>query len=118
MLWLKHILENSNFSIFNLEDEGCPSLISLYDQYKYSQDLYNCIYHDPVCALKNVLCLNKWCINNNFFKQLCSCLIFKSSIPHQSNDNLHKLLATAVRYHFIFICICMKNYIVSCEFFI
>lgn len=67
VLWLKHVLENSNCNIFNLEDKGCSSLISLYDQYKYSQDLYNCIYHDSICALKNVICLNKWCIDNKIF---------------------------------------------------
>lgn len=64
VLWLKSILENSKSNIFNLEYKGCSSFISLYDQYKYSQDLYNCIYHDSFCALKNVLCLNKWCYDN------------------------------------------------------
>ncbi len=67
VLWLKHILENSNSNIFNLEDKGCSSLVHLYDQYKHSQDMYNCIYHNSVCALKNILCLNKWCHDNKIF---------------------------------------------------
>lgn len=65
VLWLKNILNNNN--VINLEDKGCPSLPSLYDQYKYSEDLYSCIYHSSICALKNVLCLKKWCSDNKLF---------------------------------------------------
>lgn len=61
--WLKYILKNNN--IVNLEDKGCPNLLSLYNLYKYSGDVYSCNYHDSVCALKNVLSLNKWLYNNN-----------------------------------------------------
>ncbi|CAG9781774.1 unnamed protein product [Diatraea saccharalis] len=69
MLWLKRILNNNNNkSVFNLEDKGCPNLLSLYDQYKYYEGMYNCIYHDSICGLKNVLCLNKWCIDNKVFQ--------------------------------------------------
>lgn len=63
VLWLKSILQNDN--IINLEDKGCPSLLNLYNQYKDCKDLYSCINHDSVCALKNVFCLNKWCSDNN-----------------------------------------------------
>lgn len=65
VLWLKCILENN--IVINLEDKDCPSLLSLYDKYNYSQDVYSCIYHDSICALKNVLCLNKWCLENKLF---------------------------------------------------
>lgn len=60
--WMKEITENNN--VYNLENENCPSLLSLYEQYKSSNDLYNCVYHNNVCALKNVLCLRKWCLDN------------------------------------------------------
>lgn len=66
VLWLQYILGNNN--IYNLEEKGCPSLLTLYDQYLYSQDLYSCIYHEKICALKNVLCLKKWCFENKCFK--------------------------------------------------
>lgn len=62
ILWLKEISNNKNVN--NLEDKDCPSLISLYKKYEDCHDLYSCIYHDSICALKNVLCLNKWCIDN------------------------------------------------------
>lgn len=68
VLWLKNILENCNSNIFNLEDKGCSSLLSLHNQYKFCQDLFSCICHDSVCALKNVLCLNKWCDDNKILK--------------------------------------------------
>lgn len=65
VLWLQYILENNNIN--NLEDQGCPSLLSLFDQYLNCQDLYSCIYHEKVCALRNVLCLKKWCFENKCF---------------------------------------------------
>lgn len=63
--WLKIF---TNYDVNNLEDKGCPSLLSLQKQYENCNDLYSCIYHNSVCALKNVICLNKWCIENKFFK--------------------------------------------------
>lgn len=66
VLWLKKISNNNNIN--NLEDEGCPNLLSLYNKYEHSHDVYSCIYHDTICALKNVICLNKWCIDNKFLK--------------------------------------------------
>lgn len=61
--WIKKILEDSiddNLCIFNLEDIGCPSLSSLYENYKSGLDVYQCIYHSTHCALKNVSCMQKW----------------------------------------------------------
>lgn len=60
--WLRNIVNSTNVN--NLEDKGCPSLLNLYKEYENSHDLYSCINHDSVCALKNVLCLNKWRIDN------------------------------------------------------
>lgn len=60
--WIKEISKNNN--VFNLEDQACPNLVSLYDKYSMSDDVYSCIYHSNICALKNVMCLNKWCKEN------------------------------------------------------
>lgn len=61
-LWLKDILNNPN--VFNLEDKGCPSLLTLYKLYDSHSDIFSCVYHPTICALKNVTCLRKWCLNN------------------------------------------------------
>lgn len=65
VLWLKDILEND--FVYNLEDNGCPSLESLAEKYVLSNDIQNCIYHSKICAYKNASLLNKWCIENNVF---------------------------------------------------
>lgn len=54
-----------NYNVVNLENFKCPNLYTLYDHYKKCNDVYTCIYHNNICALKNVICLNKWCIDNN-----------------------------------------------------
>lgn len=61
-LWLMQMLEGS--TIYNIEDKDCPNLLSLHE--KYSTEVYSCIYHTQICALKNVLCLRKWCLENKF----------------------------------------------------
>lgn len=65
IIWLRDILENN--CIFNLEDKGCPSILSLYDRYKSTPEISTCMYHSNVCALKNVKCLNRWCLDNKVF---------------------------------------------------
>lgn len=68
VLWLQSILDtNDNNIIVNLEDKGCPSILSLYDKYSHSNNIFSCMYHSNVCALKNVTCLNMWCKDNKFF---------------------------------------------------
>lgn len=61
--WIKRIFNNDN--VYNLEDRNCPSLMTLYDKYSSSSDIFSCIHHNNVCALKNVFCLDKWCRENN-----------------------------------------------------
>lgn len=63
VMWLKVILENKN--VYNLEESSCPSLETLYKKYSTSSDIQSCVYHSNICALKNVTCLRKWCIENN-----------------------------------------------------
>lgn len=62
VLWLKNIVKNNN--VYNFEDRGCPSLLSLNEEYENYNELYSCIYHDKICALKIVFILKKWCIDN------------------------------------------------------
>lgn len=54
-------------SVYNLEDKSCPSLLSLYEQYETNSDVFSCLYHPSICALKNVLVLRKWCLDNKIF---------------------------------------------------
>lgn len=48
----------------NLEDMHCPRLLTLYKEYRLDNDVYSCCYHSTICALKNVMCLKKWCLSN------------------------------------------------------
>lgn len=57
VVWLRKLTNNDN--ILNLEFYYCPSLNDLYSKYSTS-DIYTCMYHNNVCALKNVLLLKKW----------------------------------------------------------
>lgn len=59
--WIKSQFIHSD--VINLEDMQCPKLLSLYEDYRNSTDVFNCIYHPTICALKNVTCLRKWCFN-------------------------------------------------------
>lgn len=60
VMWLRKITDNDD--ILNLEFYYCPSLRDLYTKY-LTNDIYTCMYHSNVCALKNVLVLKKWCDN-------------------------------------------------------
>lgn len=61
--WIKDMF--NNYNVHNLEDRQCPNLESLRSKYSTSTDILSCIYHEHICALKNVLYLNKWCKENN-----------------------------------------------------
>lgn len=61
--WLKEILEIDD--VYNLEDLSCPNLDTLHKKYSLSRDIQSCIYHNKICAYKNVFCLKKWCKENN-----------------------------------------------------
>lgn len=64
VLWIKEILKNH--TVYNLEDNGCPSLLNLYEEYESENDVFSCMYHPAICALKNVICLKKWILCNKF----------------------------------------------------
>lgn len=59
VIWIKDILDYND--VINLEDFDCPNLLSLYEEYRFCNHVYNCIYHPKICALRNVTCLKKWC---------------------------------------------------------
>lgn len=65
VVWLKDILEIDN--VHNLESKKCPSLETLYNTYSTSPDIVCCLHHNNICALRNVFCLNKWCVENKVF---------------------------------------------------
>lgn len=60
--WIRNIIGSSK--VYNLEDKGCPSLIDLYSKYYSFENVFSCIHHSTVCALKNILCLRNWCFDN------------------------------------------------------
>lgn len=63
--WIKEMLaEFSNHRIYNLEDWNCPSLSNLSKEENIIRDVYSCACHHNICALKNVLILRKWCVDN------------------------------------------------------
>lgn len=61
--WIRNMLCYNNNEVINLENMNCPNFLTLYEQYRLSKDVYSCIYHPTICALKNVMCLKNWCIS-------------------------------------------------------
>lgn len=63
IMWIKELC--SDCEITDLGDKDCPKLSKLHDDYceKENQNFY-CVHHKKECALKNVLCLKKWYLNN------------------------------------------------------
>lgn len=61
--WMEEICSNCN--IIELGEKGCPNFTTLYNSFLNSTVNYNCAYHKKYCALKNVISLRKWFIENN-----------------------------------------------------
>lgn len=59
--WVGDLCEHNN--ILDISYTGIPTLNALNDL--YSNNMFNCIFHDKKCALQNVLCIKKWCYVNN-----------------------------------------------------
>lgn len=75
-LWVQEMFET--FDVVNLENFECPNFNIIYSLYEDCNDVYKCMYHTNICALKNVLCLNKWCIDNKIFQSYdCSFIFFE-----------------------------------------
>lgn len=60
--WIKELCDNCN--VIDLGEKGCPNLSNLYNIYGERNNIY-CVHHSKICALKNVLCIKKWYIDNN-----------------------------------------------------
>lgn len=63
VIWLKELLSDTT-PVYNLEDKNCPNFLILYKNYELLSDVYCCAFHRNICALKNVLCLKKWSLEN------------------------------------------------------
>lgn len=69
IVWIKNLCKDCN--ITELGEKGCPKLFKLYEDYcKENNQMFNCIHHKKMCALKNVICLKKWCLDNFFLNTL------------------------------------------------
>lgn len=62
--WVKEISDHEN--ITDIGDKNIPNLKNLHELYS-NDNFNNCLSHKSVkcCALKNVLCIKKWCIEND-----------------------------------------------------
>lgn len=65
ILWIRELCQDCE--IIELGEKGCPNFLKLYNDYRVEDNkILNCEYHRKMCALKNVLCIKKWYILNNF----------------------------------------------------
>jgi hypothetical protein len=60
--WVKHLC--SDCTIIDLGEKGSPNLKELIKKYCLPECTFNCVNHKKNCALKNVLCIKKWYLNN------------------------------------------------------
>lgn len=61
--WIHDLCQNCE--IIDMGENGCPNFSKLYDIYAKSPVISNCINHNKKCALKNVMCIKKWCDDND-----------------------------------------------------
>lgn len=61
--WLGELC--SNCIIIDFGSRGCPNLSKLNKKFDTTEANLNCSYHSNYCALKNVICLRKWYVENN-----------------------------------------------------
>lgn len=60
--WIKEICDD--FLALDLSNKSCPNFEILHNTYCENNISLNCMSHIKQCALKNVLCLKKWCNDN------------------------------------------------------
>lgn len=69
ILWIQELCKDCE--IIELGEKDCPNFFKLYEKYcEENNQVFNCIYHKKMCALKNVLCLKKWCQDNFVYNSL------------------------------------------------
>lgn len=54
-----------NCTVIDLGEKDAPNLQELYRKYCSNDCIFNCVYHKKSCALKNVLCIKKWYLDNH-----------------------------------------------------
>lgn len=60
--WVKHLSPSS--TVLDLDENQQYSFRHLYEKYCIKSDVYNCVHHKKMCALKNVICIKK-CYSDN-----------------------------------------------------
>lgn len=66
--WIREL--STQCQILDIESKGCPNLNILKSQYTINCNNYNCFSHKKLCALSNVICIKKWCDENNIFHSI------------------------------------------------
>lgn len=61
--WVRELCEHEN--VLDISNKGLPNLETLSNLYCKDMFSYNCFNHLKYCALKNVICIKKWLIDNN-----------------------------------------------------
>lgn len=60
--WVQELCDHEN--VIDISDQGLPNLKTLSELYINDNYVSNCLLHKKNCALKNVLCIKKWCLAN------------------------------------------------------
>lgn len=60
--WIKMLC--ADVTVTDLGENSTPNFNELHKKYCFIENNYNCVYHKKNCALKNVICINKWYLDN------------------------------------------------------
>lgn len=61
--WVQELCGHN--SVLDISCKGVPNLNKLSELYCKDLFLFNCFIHKKYCALRNVLCIRKWCLENS-----------------------------------------------------
>lgn len=61
--WVQELCDHKD--VFDITCKGIPNLNTLASLYCKDMFSFNCFTHMKYCALKNVICIRKWCLENN-----------------------------------------------------
>lgn len=60
--WIKELCETC--VLVDIEEKGSPNFSILYSNFCNCKTNFNCVSHRKECALKNVMCIKKWYLDN------------------------------------------------------
>lgn len=63
--WIKDLC--AKCKVVDIGEKGCPNLLKLHHEYCKPHINFNCINHTKECALKNVMCIKQWYIDNSIY---------------------------------------------------